>query len=481
MVIPSFAAETVSAENEETVGIEAVANDADKEAETAETSEEAAETVQNAESIVVLETEAPAEETPDGVKEEAVVENEKEEIKEAAADEKTEEAEEVAKAEESEPVKEAEEAVVEEAIEEETVNPKTDAIMYYEDPDSGIAVVEADRTLNVGKTHTLVLSGVSNKIGSYTVEWTSDNTGVASVSNGKVKGVSAGRANITGYAVVKDGKKYLYAKYRYGVFGTATGIDINDVSVGVGKTLEFSFKASPEYSNIDNVSVLSNDDTVVTASMSMSQLPGTPVQMSCSVTGRRNGKAKLTVAIKSNGKTVTKTINVKVSTGIRDVRVELNRSSLIVGNGCKMRLKATPVPANTAVRWESMNTNTATVSSDGVVTAVNKGTVNIICYPVSDPHAVASCKVTVKEPVSKIVLLNTSASVWKGKSIMLTGTTAPRSAYSTVRWSSSDTKVCTVDSNGKVTAVGRGTATITCAAADGSGKRLHAKSPSRSL
>lgn len=166
MVIPSFAAETVSAENEETVGIEAVANDADKEAETAETSEEAAETVQNAESIVVPETESPAEETPDGVKEEAVVENEKEEIKEAAADEKTEEAEEVAKAEESEPVKEAEEAVVEEAIEEETVNPKTDAIMYYEDPDSGIAVVEADRTLNVGKTHTLVLSGVSDKIGS---------------------------------------------------------------------------------------------------------------------------------------------------------------------------------------------------------------------------------------------------------------------------------------------------------------------------
>ncbi len=67
---------------------------------------------------------------------------------------------------------------------------------------------------------------------------------------------------------------------------------------------------------------MSNDDTVVTASMSMSQLPGTPVQMSCSVTGRRNGKAKLTVAIKSNGKTVTKTINVKVGTGIRDVRVD---------------------------------------------------------------------------------------------------------------------------------------------------------------
>ena len=62
MVIPSFAAETVSAENEETVGIEAVANDADKEAETAETSEEAAETVQNAESIVVPETEAPKQE-----------------------------------------------------------------------------------------------------------------------------------------------------------------------------------------------------------------------------------------------------------------------------------------------------------------------------------------------------------------------------------------------------------------------------------
>lgn len=43
----------------------------------------------------------------------------------------------------------------------------------------------------------------------------------------------------------------------------------------------------------------------------------------------------------------------------------------------------------------------------------------------------------------------------------LTAAVSPATAKQTVTWSSSDTKVATVDANGKVTAVAAGTATIT--------------------
>ena len=47
--------------------------------------------------------------------------------------------------------------------------------------------------------------------------------------------------------------------------------------------------------------------------------------------------------------------------------------------------------------------------------------------------------------------------------------------YATVEWSSSNTKVATVDQNGLVKAVGKGTATITCKALDGSNKKATVK------
>ncbi|USF26992.1 hypothetical protein N510_001926 [Firmicutes bacterium ASF500] len=66
------------------------------------------------------------------------------------------------------------------------------------------------------------------------------------------------------------------------------------------------------------------------------------------------------------------------------------------------------------------------------------------------------------------VTVNEEASVETGKSITLTATVAPASATDkSVRWSSSDTSVATVDKQGKVTGVSLGTAVITVTTEDG--------------
>ena len=67
--------------------------------------------------------------------------------------------------------------------------------------------------------------------------------------------------------------------------------------------------------------------------------------------------------------------------------------------------------------------------------------------------------------VESVTLDKTSLSLTEGESATLTATVNPSNATDkTVSWSSSNTSVATVDSNGKVTAVKAGTATITAKA-----------------
>ncbi len=84
------------------------------------------------------------------------------------------------------------------------------------------------------------------------------------------------------------------------------------------------------------------------------------------------------------------------------------------------------------------------------------------------------CKTTLVEINHLVTAVNLDASyleVLVGKSVQLNATVLPeKAAIKAVTWKSSNTAVATVDSNGKVTAVAPGTATITATAKDGSGK-----------
>ena len=88
----------------------------------------------------------------------------------------------------------------------------------------------------------------------------------------------------------------------------------------------------------------------------------------------------------------------------------------------------------------------------------------------------------VTNPASTVVkvtgskLNKTGATLIKGDALTLKATVTPTSASNrAVTWKSSNTGVATVTSGGKVTARGVGTATITCTAKDGSGKKATCK------
>ena len=167
-----------------------------------------------------------------------------------------------------------------------------------------------------------------------------------------------------------------------------------------------------------------------------------------------------------NNKTASCTV--KVIIPVRGIG--LNKTSTTITKGNSETLTATITPSdatNKTVTWTTSNSSVATLSN-GKVTAVAAGTATITAK--SNNGKTATCTVTVKNPtvaVTGISLNKTSASITKGNSLTLTATITPSDATNkTVIWTTSNSSVATV-SNGKVTAVAAGTATITAKSNNG--------------
>ena len=154
-------------------------------------------------------------------------------------------------------------------------------------------------------------------------------------------------------------------------------------------------------------------------------------------------------------------------TEIEVTNIKLNKTSvnLYLGKSETVILKATIEPSNATnkkITWTSDNKNIATVDINGKVISKKNGTVKITAK--SDNGKIATCNVTVITPASSIKLNKTTSEInlIKAKTATLKATISPSTASDkTVTWSSSNTKVATVDKNGKITAKKIGTATIT--------------------
>lgn len=116
------------------------------------------------------------------------------------------------------------------------------------------------------------------------------------------------------------------------------------------------------------------------------------------------------------------------------------------------------------ISWESSNERVATVTQEGVVTAVAAGSCTITA---AYDGKTAACAVTVVIPVTEIVLDKTEMRISVGEARTIMVTIWPNNASDkTILWSSDDESVATVSDRGSVTGVGPGTCTITAQAGD---------------
>ena len=338
-------------------------------------------------------------------------------------------------------IKESESGVVLDNVEVRTkdVNIKTDVKNLYLYTNTDKLVIDSTSVINKLTVYTSAKDSKITVNGTVKELYTDVNVTVA--GTGTVEKTS-GKGTVNGISV------------------TGVKLDNSSVSLKVGETTNLKATVSPSTATNKSVTWESSTPGVAT------------VDQNGKVTAVSPGEAIITV--KADGGNHTATCAVTVTNNEQNIPVS---GVSIVGNpevneGEETQLRATVTPSsatNKSVRWESSDTDTATVDSDGLVRGVKEGTATIT-VTTEDESKTASCIVTVKSTRTEVdgVSISGNTNIKENEKTQLKATVTPSSATNkNVTWESSNTAVATVDSNGLVTGVKEGTATITVTTEDG--------------
>jgi len=170
------------------------------------------------------------------------------------------------------------------------------------------------------------------------------------------------------------------------------------------------------------------------------------------------------------------TCTIKVLSSVLITSLTLNKSELALNVGEEETLVVTGTPSNATNKtllWKSSNPEVASVNSSGKVIAASKGTTVIRAEATDGSGKYVSCVVTVNNiQILNVYLDKSSLDLSEGDTATIAATVYPNNATTkTLKWTSSNTSVATVDSKGNVIAgATKGYAIITAAATDGSGK-----------
>ena len=322
---------------------------------------------------------------------------------------------------------------------------------------TAITLSQNNASLHVGETVTLTATVTPDNTTNKAVTWKSSNTSVATVENGKITAVALGEATIT--ATTADGTN-LSASCKVTVEPTkVTSITLskNTASLHVGETVTLTATVKPDDATDKTVTWKSSNDAVATVDNGK-------------VTAVALGEATIT-ATTADGTNLTATCAITVNP-IKAASITLSQTTAELFPGDKITLTATVLPENATdkrVTWMSSNSSIATVSEEGIVTAVAVGETTITAKTADGTNLTATCAVKVNPiKVSSITLSQTTATLYPTDQLQLTATVLPDNATNKgIEWESSNTAVATV-SEGIVVAVAPGEAVITVRTTDGS-------------
>ncbi|MDF2985543.1 MAG: hypothetical protein K0R50_1053 [Eubacterium sp.] len=262
--------------------------------------------------------------------------------------------------------------------------------------------------------------------------WKSSNSSLASVNTyGKVTAKKAGTVTIT--AKIKNAE-------------ASCRVTINKTRITISKT-----SASIERGEILKLTAATSNNSQVTWKSSKKSIA--EIDENGVITGIKPGETTITASVQ--GSSATCKIKVKAPT------ISLNLSTVTLYRGQKNQLKAS-VSSGILPAWKSNKKSVAVVDDSGSITAVKHGTA-VISATVDGVSK--SCKVVVEIPTIKLSALELNLKQGTASTI-----SASISSGNPPVWTSSNPKVATVDSTGRITAVKKGTAYI-YASEDGAKER----------
>ena len=249
-----------------------------------------------------------------------------------------------------------------------------------------LSLSKSGLTLEAGKTETLSVSGG----GSYTVEWSSSNNDVATVSGGIVTAKAAGKATIT--AKVTPGSDTVIKGSDTLKCEVTVNAKTSQVEVKLNKTELNLIKDQKETLQIVDGSGKSYSGTWSTSDKSVAE-----VSSDGQVKAKKDGMATISVKVNAPSGVVIKNpdLSCKVSVGFKDYKkVTINGLNVVAPNQT-ITLTAKSDPEGAEIIWRTHDKKYATVDEKGVVTGLKEGEVYIRAICKANEQIYADIKITV--------------------------------------------------------------------------------------
>ena len=338
----------------------------------------------------------------------------------------------------------------------------------YEKKVELISLSQSEIRLKKKNTYQLTASLVPQKVRNGTIKYTSSNPKVATVneSSGFITAINNGTTVIT--ATLKSDSNI---KAECNVIVSDNDITINkielntkSINLNVGESYPITYKLSPRNATLHSITYLSSDENVA------------KVDMTGKVEGIKAGKAIITITDKITGNKASVDVNVydkgKVDgdsiNAPKSISVSPSLVSVNIGGSRKINVVITPDKTNKSVTWRSLNSDVATVSSDGLVVGKSEGSTKIVASTVNGLDAYVNVEVVDKiVNVNKITVEPTSMEINVGDRREFNYTITPDNATNQgVMISSSNDEIISISDN-NIIGIKEGSATVTITTVDG--------------
>lgn len=292
------------------------------------------------------------------------------------------------------------------------------------------------------------------------ITWSSSNPTIASVVDGKVTALKPGTTTITASQRINGVIKKATCKITVQQSVATIVIDPATVTIPIGTYRTLHATITPKGLTGVNLQWKSSNPNVVIVSEASA--------LTATIQGIAGGNAVISAINQDN--VVVGYCHVSVQQPVTSITLSETEVTVAL-NTKRLQLRATAYPENALnkeISWSTTDTTKARVDANGLVTLVKPGTVSIIATSVDNPSVRAICNITIQIPVVSIALDETEKTMYVGETARLSYVLLPtNSSTNSVTWTSTNNKVVTVDSTGKVTAKGVGTSVVILKTIDG--------------
>ena len=306
-----------------------------------------------------------------------------------------------------------------------------------------IELTAEQESIKVGETTTINAAVFPENATNKTLSWDSNDESIATVDqNGIVTGVGVGATDINARAT--DGSDCIQA---IRIHVTPTPVEslmiepTGSTTLQATQSVQLIAKIHPENSTTRTATWSSSDESVAT------------VDQNGIVTAHSTGSATITATAEGKSAYIDIIVEQTFATGIT-----LNRTSAVIKVNGTIQLSAEITPESTTdknIEWTSSDTSIATVSDNGIITALQLGECDITATAKDGSNMSAICHIKVEETSAESISItpNGPFSLKIGEKVQLNASVLPETATDkSVSWQSSSENV-TVSSDGLVTAI----------------------------